>query len=76
MIWGINFIVVKLVLRDFSPLAFIGLRFGLATVVMLFFLWQRARRRATPTLLDVPRRDASRVILSASAATRCTNCSS
>ena len=31
MIWGLNFVAVKLVLREFSPMAFIGLRFTMAT---------------------------------------------
>jgi drug/metabolite transporter (DMT)-like permease len=38
LIWGINFSVLKVVLRDMSPLAFNAVRFSLATVVMLIVL--------------------------------------
>jgi drug/metabolite transporter (DMT)-like permease len=62
-IWGINFTVVKLALRDFSPLAFNGLRFGFATVIMMFILWRRARSTGDTDLLYVPRHEWSRVIL-------------
>ncbi len=42
LIWGVNFSVLKVALRDFSPLAFNMVRFGLATVVMMGLLrWQR-----------------------------------
>ncbi len=34
-IWGINFSVLKLALRDFSPLAFNALRFSAATLLIL-----------------------------------------
>jgi drug/metabolite transporter (DMT)-like permease len=34
-IWGVNFTVIKIALRGFSPLAFNALRFTLATVVLL-----------------------------------------
>jgi len=36
LVWGINFSVVKIVLTDLSPLSFDSLRFGLAS---LFILW-------------------------------------
>ncbi|MCX7671909.1 MAG: DMT family transporter, partial [Anaerolineae bacterium] len=35
LIWGFNFTVVKLALRDLSPLAFNALRFGAATTALL-----------------------------------------
>ncbi|MCX6031393.1 MAG: DMT family transporter [Chloroflexi bacterium] len=35
MIWGINFSVLKLALRDFSPLAFNALRFSAASLIIL-----------------------------------------
>jgi drug/metabolite transporter (DMT)-like permease len=38
LFWGVNFAVVKYALRFFSPLAFNAVRFGLATVIMLFVL--------------------------------------
>ena len=34
-IWGINFPVMKLALREFSPLSFTALRFSLATLLLL-----------------------------------------
>ncbi|MFQ6015996.1 MAG: DMT family transporter, partial [Anaerolineae bacterium] len=35
LIWGVNFTVLKTALQEMSPLAFNGLRFGLATVLMV-----------------------------------------
>ncbi len=41
IIWGINFSVLKVVMRSMTPLAFNGLRFSLATLVMvLILLWR------------------------------------
>jgi drug/metabolite transporter (DMT)-like permease len=40
-IWGINFSVVKLALRDFSPLAFNALRFSAGTFIMLVIMGLR-----------------------------------
>jgi drug/metabolite transporter (DMT)-like permease len=57
MIWGLNFTAVKLVLRDMSPLAFNGLRFTMATLVMLAFLWQRTRGPGANETLAPMRRD-------------------
>ena len=57
MIWGVNFVAVKLVLREFSPLAFTGLRFASATLVMWLFLWQRTRASGSGESLAVARRD-------------------
>jgi drug/metabolite transporter (DMT)-like permease len=49
LIWGINFSVLKVALRDFSPLAFNAVRFGLATSVMLGVLrWRRESLRIAP----------------------------
>ncbi len=63
LIWGVNFTVVKLALREFAPLAFNSLRFSIATAIMLTFL----RVRSQPTPADgpfhLPGRDLSRVIL-------------
>jgi len=55
LIWGINFSVVKLALRDFSPLAFNGVRFGLATAVMVVILVLRGEsfRLARRDLLPI-----------------------
>jgi drug/metabolite transporter (DMT)-like permease len=57
LIWGINFSVIKVTLRSMSPMAFNGLRFGLATIVMLIIL--RCRRES----LWVARRDILPVFL-------------
>jgi len=47
-IWGSSFIVVKNVLREEPPLAFLFLRFGLAALLVFPAL---ARRKRTPSLL-------------------------
>ncbi len=61
LIWGINFTAVKFALREFSPMAFNGVRFSLATVTMsLILLWQAWTGR-NPDLLWLPRRDWLRV---------------
>ena len=57
MIWGLNFVAVKLVLREFSPMAFIGLRFTMATAVIWLFLWQRTRGPNSSESVGVLRRD-------------------
>jgi len=62
-IWGVNFTVIKVALAGFSPMAFNGLRFGLATVVIMAILWWQARHTPGSDLLDVPRRDWGPVIL-------------
>jgi drug/metabolite transporter (DMT)-like permease len=57
LIWGINFSVIKVALRTFSPLAFNALRFGLATLLILAILYLRgesfrlARRDLLPVIL-------------------------
>ena len=62
MIWGLNFVAVKLVLREFSPMAFIGLRFTMATAVMWLFLWQRTRGPNSNESVGVLRRDVLLII--------------
>jgi drug/metabolite transporter (DMT)-like permease len=51
LIWGTNFSVVKVALREFSPLAFNALRFVLASAIMFAVL------HPTRATLDVQRRD-------------------
>ncbi len=41
IIWGINFSVLKVVMQSMTPLAFNGLRFSLATAVMVMILLWR-----------------------------------
>jgi drug/metabolite transporter (DMT)-like permease len=57
MIWGLNFTAVKLALREMSPMAFNGLRFTAATLVMLVFLWQRTRGPGAAETMMPLRRD-------------------
>ncbi|MEM2522629.1 MAG: EamA family transporter [Candidatus Bathyarchaeia archaeon] len=38
-IWGLNFIAVKLALTYFTPLIFNAVRFGIASLILLGFLW-------------------------------------
>ena len=42
-VWGFNFTVVKVALTFFSPLSFNALRFSLASLLLLGFLWLRER---------------------------------
>lgn len=55
LIWGINFIVVKTALSELLPLAFLGLRFAIASAV--FFLFLRVRQGG----FKIPRREWSKV---------------
>jgi len=56
-IWGINFSVVKSALTDLAPLSFNSLRFGLASLFLIAFLWIRERN------LSVRKEDIGRLIL-------------
>ncbi len=38
LVWAINFAFIKIALREFSPLAFNGIRMAFASVILLFFL--------------------------------------
>jgi len=58
LIWGTNFSVVKVALRDFSPLAFNALRFVLASAILFLFLhpWRGTlyvERRDIPTFIGL-----------------------
>jgi len=55
--WGINFSVVKIALKDLSPLSFNSLRFSLASLLLIAFLWIRERN------LNFHRRDIGRLVL-------------
>lgn len=61
LIWGINFTAVKFALREFSALAFNGVRFGLATLVMSAILVRQAQASRDADLLWLPRHDWLRV---------------
>jgi drug/metabolite transporter (DMT)-like permease len=38
LIWAVNFPLIKIALREFSPLAFNGIRLAFASLILLFFL--------------------------------------
>ena len=63
LIWAINFTSVKLALREMAPMAFNGVRLGLAAVAMLIVLVWRAKATQDADLLRMSRRDAWYVIL-------------
>ncbi|MDW8022907.1 MAG: DMT family transporter [Nitrososphaerota archaeon] len=42
-VWGFNFTVVKFALTYFSPLGFNAVRFSIASIILLGFLWLRER---------------------------------
>jgi drug/metabolite transporter (DMT)-like permease len=47
-IWGGGFVAQSTAMRAIGPFWFIGLRFAVATVVVLPFVWLEARKAATP----------------------------
>jgi drug/metabolite transporter (DMT)-like permease len=63
LIWGINFTVVKLALRFFSPMGFNALRFGLATITTLLLLRLSERANGDNRWFAVERGDVVKVIL-------------
>ena len=48
IIWGVNFVVVKAALAEFSPLSFNSIRFTLATLVELVVLYAQGETLAMP----------------------------
>ena len=50
IVWGVNYAVIKVALRELEPLAFNAIRFALATLT----IWVLARRMGAP--LRIPRR--------------------
>jgi drug/metabolite transporter (DMT)-like permease len=57
IVWGVNYAVIKAALREFQPMAFNGLRFGLATVTIALLLRHRG------TSLRMPREGLWRLAL-------------
>jgi drug/metabolite transporter (DMT)-like permease len=57
LIWGFNFIVVKQALTELTPLAFLALRFSLASLCFIVAL------RLVQGRLDIPRREWGKVAL-------------
>jgi len=51
LIWGVNYIVIKAALEVFTPLAFNGVRFLLATVAVGVFAWASGARRPSAAQL-------------------------
>lgn len=52
LIWGSTFIVVKKTVELFEPITFVGLRFTLAFIIMLFFCIPRRKNITLPLLKD------------------------
>ncbi|HEX8812853.1 MAG TPA: DMT family transporter [Terracidiphilus sp.] len=48
LIWGTTFVVIKDALTDISVIAYLALRFGLATVVMAAIYWRTLRNLTLP----------------------------
>ena len=57
LVWGVNFVVVKSALDEFTPLVFNGLRFSAAAGILLWVQWRRdgleVLRPALPRLIAV-----------------------
>lgn len=53
VVWAVNYPAMKLAFRDFSPLAYTGWRFVLATAILLLLL-ARSRQPLLPGRLDLP----------------------
>ena len=54
LIWGGNFTISKLALREIPPLPFTAIRFLVGSVVFLFLLWRLGRLRWPPAGLGWP----------------------
>ncbi len=57
IVWGINYSVVKIALEDLTPLSLNAIRFSVATLLLIIFLWIKERN------LRIRREDISRLIL-------------
>jgi len=57
LIWGINFIFIKIALNEFSPLAFNGIRMGLASIVLILVLVISKQG------LGVPKKDIGKLLI-------------
>lgn len=54
-LWALNFVIVKVALREFPPLLLAGLRIALAGVfISPAYFWQRSRTRETWSREDLP----------------------
>jgi drug/metabolite transporter (DMT)-like permease len=57
IVWGINYSVVKIALEDLPPLSLNAIRFSVASLLLISFLWFKERN------LRIRREDISRLIL-------------
>jgi drug/metabolite transporter (DMT)-like permease len=57
IVWGINYSVVKIALEDLPPLSLNAIRFTIASLLLLIFLWIKERN------LSIHREDISQLIL-------------
>jgi drug/metabolite transporter (DMT)-like permease len=48
LLWAVNFSVVKIALREFTPLSFNGPRLTIASLILLLFLWRKEGRLSLP----------------------------
>jgi drug/metabolite transporter (DMT)-like permease len=48
LLWAVNFSVIKIALREFTPLSFNGPRLTIASFLLLFFLWRKEGRLSLP----------------------------
>ncbi len=49
VLWAVNFSVIKIALREFTPLSFNGPRLTIASLLLLLFLWKKEGRPALPS---------------------------
>lgn len=50
LIWGATFVVIKDALADISVIAYLSIRFGLASILMVIIYWRSLRRITAQTL--------------------------
>ncbi len=48
LLWAVNFSVIKIALREFTPLSFNGPRLTIASLLLLLFLWRKEGRLTLP----------------------------
>ncbi len=48
LLWAVNFSIIKIALREFTPLSFNGPRLTIASVLLLLFLWKKEGKLSLP----------------------------
>jgi drug/metabolite transporter (DMT)-like permease len=48
VLWAVNFSVIKIALREFTPLSFNGPRLTIASMMLLLFLWRKEGKLGLP----------------------------